>query len=218
MDKKQSETSLGEITDGYHRLASFVPSDLRRRLPYWSRRSLNRLYWLWYDFRDFVAELTGLVPFHNLRLFVYRYVLRMCIGSGTSIHRRCRFYRPAGIQLGRHTVINRDVLLDGRTGVQIGDNVSISEGTAILTLEHDPHSPSFAQRGASVHIGDHVFVGVRALVLPGVTVGKGAVIGAGAVVTRDVDAFAIVAGVPARPIGQRHVNLEYTLDYRKFLG
>lgn len=218
MDEKQPDLNLSEITHDYQRLAGFVPQGLRKRLPYRLRRALNWLYWLGYDFLDFVAESTGRAPFHGFRLFVYRHVLRMKIGPGSSIHRRCRFYRPTGVQLGQHTVINRDVLLDGRTGVQIGDNVSISEGVAVLTLEHDPHSPTFAERGAPVRIGDRVFIGARALVLPGVTIGEGSVVGAGAVVTRDVAPYTIVAGVPARPIGQRETDLDYTLNYRKFLG
>lgn len=218
MDEKQPDVNLSEITRDYQRLAGVVPPGLRQRLPYWLRRALNRLYWVWYDSLDFLVELTGKAPFHTLRLFIYRYVFRMKIGAGTSIHRHCRFYRPAGVQLGQHTVLNRDVFLDGRTGVQIGNNVSISEGVAVWTLEHDPHSPTFAERGAPVRIGDHVFIGARALVLPAVTIGEGAIVGAGAVVTRDVAPGAIVAGVPARPIGQREANLDYILDYRKFLG
>ena len=189
-----------------------------RRVPRPVKRSLNWLYWLAYDVRDFGAEAIGWLPSHLLRLGLYRYLLRIRIGAHSSIHRGCRFYRPSGVQIGAHTVINRDVVLDGRQGLVIGDNVSISEGAAFFTLEHDPNSPTFENRGAPIRVGDRVFVGARAMVLPGVTIGEGAVVAAGAVVTRDVEPYRIVAGVPARPIGQRAPDLSYTLEYRKFLG
>ena len=218
MDDKQTATCTG-VFDDYQQTAARVPTRFRRLLPYSLRRGLNQFYWVWWcGWVDFLAEAIGRVWFHNLRMFLYRRLLRLCVGSHTSIHRDCRFYRPSGVRIGEHTVINRDVILDGRMGLQIGNNVSISEGTAIFTLEHDPNSPTFDERGARVWIGDYVFVGARALVLPGVTVGEGAVIGAGAVVTHDVAPLTIVAGVPARPIGQRRSDLNYTLDYHKFLG
>jgi acetyltransferase-like isoleucine patch superfamily enzyme len=103
-------------------------------------------------------------------------------------------------------------------GLSIGSNVSISEGVCIFSLEHDPNSADFAPRGAPVSINNYVFVGARALILPGVVLGNGCVVAAGAVVTRDVPPFTIVAGVPAKPIGQRRQDLTYALDYRKFLG
>jgi maltose O-acetyltransferase len=59
---------------------------------------------------------------------------------------------------------------------------------------------------------------MQALILPGITIGEGAVVAARAVVTHDVPPYTIVAGTPARPIGERSRDLTYTLDYRKFLG
>jgi len=191
---------------------------MRRWLPYWLRRTMSKAYWLGFDARDFLAEAIGQLPSHRLRVLCYRHLLRVTIGPHTSIHRGCRLYLPPRVRIANNTIINRDVLLDGRMGLFIGANVSISEGAAIFTLEHDPNSPDFANRGAAVHIEDFVFVGARAIILPGVTVGRGAIVAAGAVVTRDVAPFTIVGGAPARPIGTRNRELEYTLDYRKFLG
>jgi maltose O-acetyltransferase len=142
----------------------------------------------------------------------------MQIGRSTSIHRGCRFYMAEKINIADHCVINREVLLDGRMGLRIAANTSVSEGAQILTLEHDPNSPTFETRGALVTIGEHAFIGARALVLPGVVIGEGAVVAAGAVVTKDVAPFTIVGGVPARPIGKRRTDLSYEINYRKFLG
>lgn len=140
------------------------------------------------------------------------------VGCRAAIHRNCRFYRPNCVSIDAHTVINRDVLLDGHSGLTIGSNVSISEGCMLLTPEHAPNSPTFANRGAATRIGDRAFLGARAIILPGLTIGDGAVVAAGAVVAKDAPSFAIVAGQPARQIGERMRDMAYTLNYGKFLG
>jgi maltose O-acetyltransferase len=86
--------------------------------------------------------------------------------------------------------------------------VSISPGVWILTDSHDMHDPSFPEILSPVKIGNHVWIGSRALILPGVTLGEGAVVAAGAVVTSDVEPYTVVGGVPARPIGTRSRNLK----------
>jgi acetyltransferase-like isoleucine patch superfamily enzyme len=108
-------------------------------------------------------------------------------------------------------VINRGVTLDGRFPLTIGENVGISMYTVILTLQHDLAAPDFDLVGAPVSIGDRVFVGTRALILPGVNIGEGAAVAAGTVVTKDVEPFTIVGGVPAKPIGARPRSLTYEL-------
>ncbi len=202
----------------FQSLRDRFPAPMRRLLPASLRQTLSSLYWVSNDLRDFLAEFVGWLPSHSARLLLLRAMLRMDIGRGASVHRNCRMYHPRSIAIGPHSVVNRDVLLDGRMGLRIGSNVSISEGAAIWSLEHDPSSPTFQERGARVTIEDHVFIGARAVVLPGVTVGRGAVVGAGAVVTRDVEPLAIVAGVPAREIGRRAFQPAYVLNYRKFMG
>lgn len=206
------------VFDDYQASKARVSADIKKFLPRWFRAWVVDLYWMRYNAMDFLAEQTGHLWFHGLRLWCYRHLFKITIGPHTSVHRLCRFYRPSGVTIGAHTVVNREVLLDGRSGLTIGDNVSISEGAVLLTLEHDPNSPTFENRGASVVIHNRAFIGTQAMILPGITIGEGAIVAARAVVTRDVAPYTIVAGVPARLIGERTRELTYTLDYRKFLG
>jgi maltose O-acetyltransferase len=113
--------------------------------------------------------------------------------------------------IGARTIINRGCCLDARSGLRIGEDVSISPEVAILTTQHDVNDPGFALQGRPVVIEDHVWIGMRAMVLPGVTIGRGAVVAAGAVVTSDVGPLEIVAGVPARVVGRRALNPQYRL-------
>jgi acetyltransferase-like isoleucine patch superfamily enzyme len=169
--------------------------------------------------RYLTNDVIAHVPSYRLRHAWYRRALGMTIGAGTAlglgqyVHTagRPRADRP-GIRIGVRTVVNRGCCLDGRGGLTIGDNVSISPGVWILTDEHDMQSPFFPEVLAPVVIGDYAWLGSRATILPGVTVGEGAVVAAGAVVTRDVPPYTVVGGIPARPIGARSRDLRYRLD------
>jgi acetyltransferase-like isoleucine patch superfamily enzyme len=158
------------------------------------------------------------IPSRSLRKYYLRYALGE-LGVGTSIQTRCRFLNPRRVKLGKNNVINFGCLLDGRRFfIQTGANVSIGPEAAILTLGHDPQSAVFADRGGDVIIGDRVWVGYRAILLPGITIGEGAVVGAGTVVTSDVEPYTIVVGNPARKVGNRNANLTYHLAFDPFLG
>jgi maltose O-acetyltransferase len=127
-------------------------------------------------------------------------------------------YAPWRISIGDHSVVNYGVLLDGRSGLTIGNCVSISEGTVTLTLQHDVDDPGLGLEGGPIELGDYVFVGAYARILPGVSVGKGAVVAAGALVTHAVPPFAVVGGVPARYMRERTHDLAYSPEWRKRLG
>lgn len=114
-------------------------------------------------------------------------------------------------------MINQRCRLDNRGGITIGASVSISPEVHLNTADHDLKDPGFRGRERPIDIVDHVFIGSRAVVLGGVRVGKGAAIAAGSVVTRSIEPYTIVAGVPAKPIGHRPNNLRYQLDYGRWL-
>jgi maltose O-acetyltransferase len=89
--------------------------------------------------------------------------------------------------------------------------VDLASEVMIYNAHHDIHDPLFRHVLQPVVIEDYVFIGPRAIILPGVTIGKGAVVAAGAVVTKDVGEREIVGGVPAKKIGERTTELNYKL-------
>ena len=121
---------------------------------------------------------------HNAILKGY-YRNKMEIGSGTWIGQQCFFHSAGGLKIGR--------------------NVGIGPAVKIITSYHEGKDPSKPILHTpivfkSVIIDDDVDIGTGAIILPGVCVGKGAQVGAGAVVCEDVESYAVVAGVPAKPI------------------
>lgn len=157
-------------------------------------------------------NLIANLPSFHVRHWYYRNILHYAIGRESSMHMGV-FVTGTHIVIGDNVVINRRVYLDGRIGIRIKNNVSISPEVYIISMEHDANDPNFSTQGEEVIIDDHVWVGVRAIILPGIHIGEGAVIGAGAVVTKDVEPYHIVAGVPARKIGERDRQIDYRHNY-----
>lgn len=164
-------------------------------------------------------NLIARFPNERVRAFYLRRVLGVAIGRDTHVSMRwfvTGYPVRAHIRIGDNCVINREVYLDGRTGVVIGNNVNVSFQTCILSLHHDHNSPDFRAVGGVVTIHDHAWIGARAILLPGVTIGEGAVVAAGAVVAKDVEPYTVVGGVPARKIGERNREIGYLTRFSPF--
>lgn len=154
------------------------------------------------------------IPFRFARIALFKLRVHRC-GKGVGLLMGVEIRKGANIEIGDRVVINPRVLLDGRGGrLVIGDDVDIAQEVNIWTLEHDVHSDSHAIVGGDVVIEDHVWIASRATILPGVTIGRGAVVASNSVVTKDVPSLAIVAGVPAQVVGRRRNSLTYRLDYK----
>lgn len=176
-----------------------------------SKKAFNRIETILREFQVFLLHIVGCIPSHIIRRGCYR-LSGIAIGDGSSIHMGARFYKPANIRIGNDTIIGEGVILDGRAQLTIGDHVDFASEVMVYNSQHDTGSDDFHAISAPVVIEDYVFVGPRAIILPGVTIGKGAVVAAGAVVTKDIQPFEIVGGVPAKVIGERkNKNLHYKL-------
>ncbi|RFZ92822.1 acyltransferase [Mucilaginibacter conchicola] len=157
-----------------------------------------------------VCGTIALLPFHSLRIALLR-LLKASIGKKVGLYRGFEVRSPWKMRIGNSTIIGHKAMLDARMGLFIGSNVNLSNEVMIWTLHHDYNSPDFAQAGAPVSIEDYAWICSRAVILPGVTIGKGAVVAAGAVVTRNVAPYTVVGGVPAKKVADRNPNLVYDL-------
>lgn len=130
------------------------------------------------------------------------------LGDGSKISHRVKLAAPENISIGRNTHITNSVILNGKGGITIGDDVLIGYESLVMTSMRNfsDRAIPIRQQGSvhkPVEIGSDVWIGSRVIILPGVKIGHGAIVGSGAVVTKDVPEFSIAAGVPARIIGTR---------------
>ncbi|KQQ86462.1 maltose acetyltransferase [Massilia sp. Leaf139] len=128
------------------------------------------------------------------------------VGEGALL--RPPFYCDYGsnIHVGKGVFINYNCVILDVVRVTIGDDTRIGPAVQIYTADH-PRDPALRRSGLEsgipVTIGNNVWIGGGAIILPGVTIGDDAIVGAGSVVTRDVPAGATVAGNPARVVGPK---------------
>ncbi len=167
-----------------------------------SSKIINRLSNYLLDFELMLLRWIGHIPSHTIRNIKYRF-FGIKIGKGSTFHMWANFYEPKNIKIGSDTIIGDHAFLDGRDKLTIGSHTDIASSVMIFNSEHDLEKEDFSAIVAPVEIGDYVFIGPRVIIMPGVKIGKGAVVAGGAVVTKDVDPFTIVGGVPAKLIGER---------------
>lgn len=176
-----------------------------------SSKIINRLSNYLLDFELMLLRWIGHVPSHTIRNIKYRF-FGIKIGKGSTFHMWANFYEPKNIKIGEDTIIGDHAFLDGRDKLTIGSHTDIASSVMIYNSEHDLEKEDFSTIVAPVEIGDYVFIGPRVIIMPGVKIGKGAVVAGGAVVTKDVNPFTIVGGVPAKLIGERkNKNPNYRL-------
>jgi len=138
-------------------------------------------------------------------------LLHARIGRRVTLHHGLECRAPWRLTIGEGTIIGDHAILDARGGIVLGNNVNLSSQVAIWTAQHDYRSPAFQANILPVVVQDRAWLSFRCTLLPGVTVGEGAVVAAGAIVTKDVEPYTVVGGIPARPIAKRPRELVYDL-------
>ena len=172
---------------------------------------LNRLKTILEEFWLLILRIVGFIPIHTIRKIFY-ILSGINLPFDSTIHLEANFFKPSGITIGHDTIVGYRSFLDGRGKLAIGSHVDIASEVLIYTDEHNVNSADFGNSFAPVKISDYVFIGPRAIILPGVTIGRGAVVAAGAVVTKSIPDFEIWGGVPAKKISLRRVtNPDYLL-------
>ncbi|OWK71602.1 acetyltransferase [Pedobacter sp. AJM] len=133
------------------------------------------------------------------------------IGKKVGLYRGFEVRDPWKLSIGDNTLIGHGALLDARKGLVIGSNVNLSNEVMVWSLHHDYNDEFFKIIGDKVIIEDYAWICSRAIILPGITIGKGAVVAAGSVVTKNVPPYSVVGGVPAKIISNRSNKLSYNL-------
>jgi maltose O-acetyltransferase len=147
---------------------------------------------------SWILGMTGFITRYLLYKIIFKSLDGMCfVAPGVTMQ------RSYGIMAGKNLAVNRGTLIDGKGEVVLGENVLIGPYVIIASSQHSFERPDLpiimqTETKARVTIGNDVWIGTHAIILPGVTVGYHVVIGAGSVVTRDVDSN--VVGSPAKKI------------------
>ena len=169
----------------------------------WNRNEQVRLL-LWEYAWPTLCEWTP-KPLNPWRLFVLRAFGATLYGN-PFVHQRARIQIPWNL-----TMHDRAALGDGACAytlgkIEIGARATVAQEAYLCAGTHDFSHPDIPLQTAPIRVGEDAFVGARAFVLPGISVGARAVVGAMSVVTRDVPPDTVVAGNPARVIGQRQIS------------
>lgn len=174
---------------------------LRLKETWWELRAEIRSLALWF-LSGFPLRLGIWLRAQLMPMFFKR------IGRNTVIQMGLRVTSPEQISIGANCSLGQGIFLTGGGGISIGDWVGIGPDAKIWSVNHrfdDPDQPWMLQGFESkpVTIENDVWLGASVFILPGVTIGKGAIISAGSVVNKAVPAYALVAGNPGRVIGWR---------------
>ncbi|NLZ25122.1 MAG: acyltransferase [Clostridiales bacterium] len=224
LDYKNTEKALRIIglklnkreIEEYKLWSDFLP--LADDYPYSNEQRNLHILWELIDRSPLAADCAFTIPFRSI---IAKKLFKKC-GIGFIANEGVRFNYGHLIEVGDYVTWNHCCYIDSKGGVSFGDFSMVAEYSRIFTHSHS-ESDHMERLYAKVEIKKYAKVYTAATILPGVTVGKGAIVATGAIVTKDVPDFTLVAGIPAKPIRERSCDKEdmiklnhYTLKDKAF--
>jgi putative colanic acid biosynthesis acetyltransferase WcaF len=143
-------------------------------------------------------------------LYFWRIFLLRCfgakIGRGCHVYPKVTIWAPWNLEMDDEACLADDVVCCSMEKIKVGRKAVISQGVRLYTGTHDYTDPGFQLYARPVVVGSQAWIAAEAFIMPGVTVGEGAVIGARSVVAKDMPAWTVCAGNPCRPIKPRQMK------------
>lgn len=155
------------------------------------------------------------IPCWHIRKLFY-VMLGMKIGCKSRIHMKCLVLSPERIHIGERTIINEYCFIDGRGGLNIGNDTSISVHSMLITGSHSKSSSTFAYRPGQIIIGNNVWLGSNSIVLDNSILQDKAIISAGSVFKGKAESNFVYVGNPAQKIKCRNLSEDYTQTYKPY--
>lgn len=183
-----------------------------KELPYSEEQRDLHILWECLDKTPYGMNCEFAIP---LRQAIAKKLFKKC-GDGFVANENCKFNFGNNIEVGKNVSWNSGCYIDAKGGVKMGDHSMLTENVTIFTHTHSEHN-HLERTYKSVEICDYAKVYTAATILPGVTIGKGGIVATGAIVTKDVDEFTLVAGIPAKPLRQRNFNGENLEEMNQYM-
>lgn len=175
----------------------------------------NQIFIFFIGYERYLIHRIKMFPSHAVRNWIYRNIYLVDKHKTSVIYFGCEIRSGVNLHIGKGSIIGDNCILDARQGIYIGENVNLSSEVHLWTEAHDVNDPYFRSMPCNhgpIHIGNRAWLGSNVTVLDNVSIGEGAVVCSGAVVTKDVEPYAIVAGIPAKKIGERNRDLRYEFN------
>lgn len=199
-----------ELLSSFQLWSDYMP--LTDDMPYTEEQRYLHMLWELIDRVPLGINCAFSIPFRQI---IAKKLFKKC-GDGLVANEGIRFNFGNLIEVGDNVSWNHGCYFDSKGGIKFGSNCMITEYTKIFTHSHSEYD-HMERTYAPVEIGEYAKVYTACTVLPGVKIGKGAIVATGAIVTKSVDDFTLVAGIPAKPMRKRNAEFSDITELNHYM-